>query len=212
MIYNVIGSGSSGNAVILDKHILIDCGVPFKQLQAFAKGLRLVLLTHRHGDHFHEATIRRLVELRPTLRFAMCDWMIPFAVGVIQPSNIDIMHEGKEYQYDGFSVSPFNLVHDVPNCGWRIHLSDPDYKVLYATDTGTMDGVVAKDYHLYLLEANHDREELERRAKEKMDRGEYAYEIRAAANHMSKQQTDEWLMENAADWSDILYLHQHKEV
>jgi len=28
---------------------------------------------------------------------------------------------------------------------------------------------------------------------------------------MSKQQTDEWLMENAAEWSDILYLHQHKE-
>ena len=54
MICNVIGSGSSGNAVILDKHILVDCGVPFKRLQAFAKDLRLVLLTHKHGNYFHE--------------------------------------------------------------------------------------------------------------------------------------------------------------
>lgn len=211
MTCDVIGSGSSGNAVILDKHILIDCGVPFKQLQAFAKGLRLVLLTHRHGDHFHEATIRRLVELRPTLRFAMCDWMIPFAVGVIQPSNIDIMHEGKEYQYDGFSVSPFNLVHDVPNCGWRIHLSDPDYKVLYATDTGTMDGISAKNYDYYLVEANHNEAELEIRAKEKLERGEFSYESRAALNHLSKQKVDRWLLENAGDSSRVVYLHQHKE-
>ncbi|WP_312637271.1 hypothetical protein [Oscillibacter sp.] len=41
-----------------------------------------------------------------------------------------------------------------------------------------MDGVTAKDYYLYLLEANHDREELEQRAGEKMNRGKYAYPIK----------------------------------
>jgi len=208
---NVIGSGSSGNAVILDKHILIDCGVPFKQLQDFSKDLRLVLLTHKHGDHFHQATIRRLVETRPTLRFAMCDWMVPLAVGMIQPSNIDIMHGDKEYQYNGFSVSPFDLVHDVPNCGWRIHFRDPDYKVLYATDTGTMDGVSAKNYDYYLVEANHDEAELEIRAQEKLSRGEFSYESRAALNHLSRQKVDRWLLENAGDSSRVVYLHQHKE-
>lgn len=211
MTCDVIGTGSSGNAVILDKHILIDCGVPFKQLQVYAKDLRLVLLTHKHGDHFHEATIRRLVETRPTLRFAMCDWMVPLAVGMIQPSNIDIMHEGKEYQYSGFSVSPFDLVHDVPNCGWRIHFRDPEYKVLYATDTGTMDGVSAKNYDYYLVEANHDEAELEIRAQEKLSRGEFSYESRAAVNHLSRQKVDRWLMENAGDSSRVVYLHQHKE-
>lgn len=211
MICDVIGTGSSGNAVILDKHILIDCGVPFKQLQAFSKDLRLVLLTHKHGDHFHEATIRRLVETRPTLRFGMCDWMVPLAVGMIQPSNIDIMHGDKEYQYNGFTVSPFDLVHDVPNCGWRIHFRDPDYKVLYATDTGTMDGVSAKNYDYYLVEANHDEVELEIRAQEKLSRGEFSYESRAALNHLSKQKVDRWLLENAGDSSRVVYLHQHKE-
>ncbi len=211
MTCDVIGSGSSGNAVILDKHILIDCGVPFKLIQANAKDLRLVLLTHKHGDHFHEATIRRLVETRPTLRFAMCDWMVPLAVDVIPPENVDIMHADREYQYGSFSVSPFDLVHDVPNCGWRVHFRDPDYKALYATDTGTMDGVSAKNYDYYLVEANHDEAELERRAKEKLERGEFSYESRAALNHLSRQKVDRWLSENAGGGSRVVYLHQHKE-
>ena len=211
MTCDVIGTGSSGNAVILDKHILIDCGVPFKQLQAFSKDLRLVLLTHKHGDHFHEATIPRLVETRPTLRFAMCDWMVPLAVSVIPPSNIDIMHSDKAYRYSGFSVSPFDLVHDVPNCGWRIHFQGPAYKVLYATDTGTLDGVSAINYDYYLVEANHDEAELESRAQEKLSRGEFSYESRAALNHLSKQKVDAWLLKNAWNSSRVVYLHQHKE-
>jgi len=130
---------------------------------------------------------------------------------MIPPSNIDIMHGDKEYQYSGFSVSPFDLVHDVPNCGWRIHFQDPDCKVLYATDTGTMDGVSAKNYDYYLVEANHDEAELEIRAQEKLSRGEFSYESRAALNHLSRQKVDRWLMENAGDSSRVVYLHQHKD-
>ena len=64
----VISTGSKVNAVLLNDEILIDCGVPFRELEPYCKGLRLVLLTHVHGDHFNPETIKRLHILRPAQR------------------------------------------------------------------------------------------------------------------------------------------------
>lgn len=206
---NVIGTGSAGNAVQINR-ILVDCGIPYKLIQPIQRDLSLVLLTHQHGDHFRQSTVRRLAEERPTLRWAMCDWMLPFAKD-INPRQIDILQPETVYNYGKFTVCPVPLVHDVPNCGYRIQFESGE-KVFYATDTGTLDGISAKEYDLYLIESNHDVEELEQRAKEKMERGEFCYEVRAAANHLSRQQADSWLAENVGPFSQIVYLHQHKEV
>ena len=46
---NIINSGSDGNAVIIYKTILIDCGVSFKKIRPFLKDLKIVLLTHIHS-------------------------------------------------------------------------------------------------------------------------------------------------------------------
>ena len=35
----VISTGSKGNAVLLNDEILIDCGVPFRELEPYCKGL-----------------------------------------------------------------------------------------------------------------------------------------------------------------------------
>lgn len=53
MTYNIISTGSKGNAVVINDRILIDIGVPFKALEPVKKDLRLVLLTHQHSDHFN---------------------------------------------------------------------------------------------------------------------------------------------------------------
>ena len=76
MTYNIIGSGSSGNATIVFDHILIDCGVSFTKIAAYVKEIQLVLLTHEHGDHFKASTIRTLHHVRPMVRFACCEWMV----------------------------------------------------------------------------------------------------------------------------------------
>ena len=73
--YNIIATGSKGNAVVIDQKILIDCGVSFKALSKVYRALKLVLLTHIHGDHFQPTTLRLLAEKRPTLRFACCAWL-----------------------------------------------------------------------------------------------------------------------------------------
>lgn len=48
MEYVVIKTGSKGNAVVLKNKVLIDCGVPYKDIKPYIKNLELVLLTHIH--------------------------------------------------------------------------------------------------------------------------------------------------------------------
>lgn len=49
MEYEIISSGSQGNAVVINKNILIDVGVSFKALKNVYKDLKLVLLSHIHS-------------------------------------------------------------------------------------------------------------------------------------------------------------------
>jgi hypothetical protein len=207
--YNIISTGSKGNAVLLDGCILIDCGVPFKAIEPYVDDLKLVLLTHIHGDHFKLSTLCRLAALRPALRFACCDWLVPELAKCVKKRQIDVVKPNYLFVYDGFcTVMPIGLVHDVPNAGWHIYLGDES--AFYATDTGTLEGVSAKHYSLYLIEANHTTEDIERRANEKIERGEYAYEIRASANHLSEEQALDWLAQNVGVNSEYVLLHQHE--
>lgn len=212
MIYNILATGSAGNAVILDDRLLVDCGVPYKTIEPFKRDLRVVFLTHTHGDHFNAATIRRLAHDRPSLRFACCEWMVLalYEAGV-SATQIDVFKPDgwASYYVDGLSVyaSPVALTHNVQNCGWKI--STQAGTVFYATDTGTLDGIEAKNYDLYLVEANHTRAEIEARLAEKEAQGVFAYERKAAENHLSFEQTVDWLTQNMGPDSVWVPMHGH---
>lgn len=208
---NVIATGSTGNAVILEDIVLIDCGVPYKALEAHTKALKLVLLTHIHQDHFKPPTLRRLAQERPTLRFACCEWLVqPLLDAGIPARNIDVLVPGEWYHYSSVLLSPFPLFHDVDNCGYKIHMAGG--KALYATDTGTMEGVEAKDYDLYMIESNHEEAEIQERIQRKLEAGEFVYEYRAAVGHLSREKADAWLAQNATPGkSKVVFLHGHKE-
>ena len=213
MTCNVIATGSKGNAVILGRMILLDCGVPYKLIEPYVRDLRLVLLTHVHGDHFNPATIRRLHMERPALRFGCCQWLVRLLVDAGVPAKcIDVYTLDAVYNYGaGTSVSPFGLAHDVENCGYRVFYAN-DKKVIYATDTGTLDGVIAQGYDLYLIEANHTEAEIAERIQRKLEAGEFVYEYRAAAGHLSREKADAWLAQNATPGkSRVVYLHGHTE-
>ena len=81
--------------------------------------------------------------------------------------------------------------------------------MFYATDTATMDGIEAKGYDLYMIEANHVKAELEARRDAKVAAGEYAYEFNAARNHMSQEQAEDWLYQQMGPNSRYVFLHQH---
>jgi len=212
MKYDIIATGSKGNAVYLDGGVLIDCGVPFYKLSPVLHKIKLVLLTHEHGDHFNKSTVKRLASERPTVRFCCREWMVdPLLKAGVSKRCIDVIRENKGLCYGNgcFTVEPVTLFHDAPNCGWRVFFPDGK-KLFYATDTGTLDGITVKNYDLYMIEANHTVEDIERRASEKIERGEYAYEVRAAANHLSKEQALDWILSNAGASSEFVLLHQHE--
>ena len=202
MNYKIINSGSDGNATILEEIILIDCGVSFKKLSDCYKRLKIILLTHIHKDHFNKKTISKLAIERPTLRFACCKWLV-------KKENIDVLTIGNKYNYKLFKVVPIKLYHDVPNCGYRIFINNR--KVIYMTDTRTLEGIVAKYYDLYLVEGNYLEEELKQRIEMKLAKGEFIYENRVKQTHLSKEYTSNWLMKNMGDNSEYVFMHEHKE-
>lgn len=210
MKYQIISTGSKGNAVVLNEYILMDCGVSFKALSHVLRDLRLVLLTHVHSDHVKVPTVKKLAKERPTLRFgchkSLAEKLIEEGVSSL---SIDVMESGKKYDYGVFQISPIKLYHDVPNFGYRIYSNGQ--KVLYATDTGHMEGITAKDYDLYLIEANYSEDELKERIEKKMAEGEFCYELNVADRHLSQEQASEWLMANMGERSKHVFLHMHEE-
>lgn len=209
MNYNIISTGSKGNAVVIGGIILIDCGVPFSALKGVYKDIKLVLLTHIHSDHFVPSTIKLLHERRPSLRFACCKWLVSDLIkaGVCK-YNIDVLEIGVMYDYGAFKVSPVRLYHNVPNAGYRLYFGTK--KVFYATDTSTLDGISAKNYDLYMVEANYDPKRIIQDINEKKLKGEYAYEMNVLKNHLSVDDCNEFIKRNMGSNSEYVYLHQHK--
>lgn len=207
MDYRIVATGSKGNAVILNDEILLDCGVPYKLLKPYVQRLKLVLLTHIHGDHFNPVTIRALAYNRPTLRFACCGWLAEDCRkhGV---TNLDVLQIGRTADYRVFQVVPIKLYHDVPNCGYRVFWGNK--RMIYATDTVTLEGISAKNYDLYLIEGNYDYT-IHDRIKSKEESGAYVYEHRVLQTHLSVENATEWLLENMGENSHYEFVHQHKE-
>jgi len=211
--YEILATGSDANCTVIERQIAVDMGVPWYKVAPYAKDLALVLLTHTHGDHFNKATVRRMAKNRPSLRWACGPWMVgPLLSNGVDRRCIDVlrMDEWQSYGRLGILVCAIETRHDVPNCAWCIWRDERD-SIFYATDTGTLDGIEAKGYGTYLVEANYRDAELQQRIAEKMDAGGFAYETRAAETHLSWEQATEWLQENMAEWSLWVPMHEHKD-
>ena len=210
MTYNIISTGSKGNAVIINDEILIDCGVPFKDIKPYIKGLKLVLLTHEHGDHFCPSTIKKLAEKRPTLRFGCGKWLINKLIACgVQKWRLDVYSPNTRNNYIDFvSLVMIPLNHNVQNCGYKIYTEDGE-KIIYATDTNDLNGIIAPNFDFYMIEANYEDNEIQQRIAEKVSKGEYAYEKDVLKNHLSKAKADDFIIKNAGINSRFIYLHGH---
>lgn len=210
MNYKIISSCSKGNAVILNNTVLIDCGVSFKKLEDDYKNIKIVLLTHIHSDHFNKSTISKLAFERPTLRFACCEWLLEVLLKCgVNKNNIDILEFGTKYDYKLFKIVPIKLYHDVPQCGYRLFFED--FKVIYATDTKTLEGITAKNYDLYMIEGNYSEDEIQERIKKKIEEGTFVNEFRTIESHLSKEQATKFLVENMKENSEYIFMHEHVE-
>lgn len=212
MRYDVVQTGSAGNMTILGGDIALDMGVSAKKVRPYIPALRLVFVGHQHGDHFNISTIREIARERPTLRFCGGLWMAEkFVAAGVKERNIDVLESGKVYDYGDFQIEPFELFHNVPNYGLKIYRDGE--KALYAVDTGHMDGIEARNFDLYMLEANHTQAEIEAAVAEAQATESFTYRTRAAENHLSYEQAVDWLATQIVDPSKSIWvpLHQHKK-
>lgn len=201
-MYNVIASGSKGNAVLYDDKILVDCGVSYRLLP---KGIRYLLLTHEHSDHFDAQTIIRLYH--DGVKVIAGEWLSDrlHRIGV---KHINAKY-GQTLKSGKYTFSMVKLYHDVENCGWRIFVKD--YKIIHATDTAHLRGIKAIDYDLYAIEHNYSEEEIQRTIELKMANNEFAYEKGAINSHLSIEQAKRFIEKNAGKEHEVLELHKHHE-
>ena len=47
MKYNIIGTGSSGNCVIVNDNIMLDCGLNYKKIKPYLRYIKLIFISHR---------------------------------------------------------------------------------------------------------------------------------------------------------------------
>lgn len=205
MKYRVIQSGSKGNAIIYQDKVMVDCGVPYAEIEEHLKEVKIILLTHEHKDHFNVSTITKVAIKHPAIIFVGCNWMIKKlkAIGQINCKEVELQ---SVHTISEITFSPFQLYHDVPNCGWRISVDDK--MIFHATDTLTLDGIVAKGYDLYAIEHNYDEKIIYQRIEEETEKGLYSHGYGSINSHLSKQQAEAFIERNRKKDSQVLKLHQ----
>lgn len=201
---NVLGSSSRGNAVMyFDNRVMVDCGVGYERIKEFQQKLSLVLLTHCHQDHFSFRTLQLIQSVRPSVRIGCPVWLAEMCEGL---QNVDVYEVGKLYDYGTLQVSPVKLYHDVQNCGYRIFRDGK--KVFHATDTAHLEGITAKGYDLYALEANYDEDKAAEAIRRANEKGEYCYAIGSVNSHLSWQQAMDFFHKNRGEHSQMVELHK----
>lgn len=209
--YEILRTGSSGNCVYLGNGILLDCGVPFKEVEPYLNQIKLVFISHEHKDHMNLITILKLHKLRPTIRFAVGFWLKEKLLEVgIPESSIDSLEQGKVYDYKLFKVMVDVLFHDVKNFAIRIFDAFTKNRILYAVDTARIDHIKAKNYDLYLIEANYDADLLKRNIWEDLEVGKFSYCLRVKDTHLSIQQAKKFIKASASKDSKCEFLHASK--
>lgn len=201
--YEVIASGSSGNAVKIG-NILVDCGVSFKLLKDYLYDIDYLYLTHFHSDHIKESTLNKIKQLFPNIKIIGNESIaIKYGLDIVaqelQPLTIN----------NGDKLTPFKCPHNVENLGFIIEYQNGK-NLIYATDTYTLDFVpcfIKFDY--VFLEANYDEEIIEAMRFAGMNNPKNRISVENAYRHLSKQKSKEFYYWRRKD-KESLYVQLHK--
>ena len=171
--FTSLGSGSSGNATLLEAAtprdgsrptcVLVDCGLPLRQLASrmAARGLQLtdidaVFITHEHSDHVGSVLALQRRCGMPVWASAGT-WAHASAKATDAPT-CHIARDGDAIVVGALTLQPFAVPHDAAE-PLQLTCGDGRHRVGILTDIGepTVDVVRAlQGCDALLLEANHD--------------------------------------------------------
>lgn len=208
MNYEIINSGSDGNCIVIDGFFMIDCGLSYKKIKDKLKNIKLIFISHSHQDHLNKVTIRKISYEKPTIKFVVgsTDLINMLLDCGIRSSNIFALVSNKWYDLGMLRLRLEPLEHDVPNhlCKFEIN----NKRGIYIVDTNTVDNVDAKNYDLYLIEANYMQDVLEKHKQELDENCEYDHLYRVQNVHLSYEQANSFLIENMGNNSIYEYIHK----
>lgn len=151
MNYKVISSGSKGNCVKIN-NVLVDCGVPFTKIKKDLYDVKYLLLTHIHSDHIKPQTLLQILESFPHIQ------IIGNHEVYQQYPVCTIANAGFDIETDDYTFTPFEALHDVLCYGFT--WEHEGKRILYCTDTGSMENAPDLKYDYFFLESNHDEKKL----------------------------------------------------
>lgn len=196
--YNIIGTGSTGNAVRIE-NIMFDCGLPFSKMKEDLYLVDTLLITHSHTDHIKPPTLERIRKEFPMIKvFANANVAYQFEVDTVIGS-CPFKLKGNR------TVIPFDGVHDVPVTGYIVQMKN--LNILYMTDTAKVDppGEIPLDY--IFLESNFDERKLREESKRYKRHGYDPY--LSVTRHLSTQKCKEfYYLHRRNPESVLIELHQ----
>ena len=170
-----LGSGSAGNCYVLEngtEALVIEAGISFKEVKkALNFNIRKivgVVTSHGHMDH-----VGRVKEYENA------------GIPIFKPYESEVIRQVRTY--GSFMIKSFNLVHDVPCCGFLVTHSEMG-QLLYVSDTEYVKYRFERLNHI-LVEANYSAELL----KQNYERG---LRNRVLQTHMELQTTLDFLRVN----------------
>ena len=195
--YNIIGSGSSGNAVRIE-NIMIDCGMPYSKMKEDLYKVDALLLTHSHSDHVKDTTFKRIRKEFPNIK-VYANYHTAYQY------DVDMVIGTAEFKVKKTKVIPFDGVHDVPVTGFVLCIRKMN--ILYMTDTSEVNVPEGYPIDYMFLESNYDEEKLRQTAK-RYRKGKYdPYD--AVLRHLSTRKCKECYYVNRRDKDSVL-IELHK--
>lgn len=210
MKYEIIGSSSKGNCIVVEDILMLDCGVTYTKIKPYLKKVKLIFISHIHKDHLLPTTIQKIAYNKPTMKFVTGSKQVVRKLDDLGVNRDNIIYL---YNFSWFDLGIIKLKiepmhHDAENCG--LHFKRNDKKGIYLVDTGNVDNVNAKNYDLYLIENNYQEEILNKHIQECENNNQFVYLNRVKNTHLSKSQCDDFLIKNMGDNSTFEYIHKSR--
>lgn len=201
-----LSSGSSGNCYCLgtEEHaILIDAGIPVKQIKGYLKDVGIpferimaVFVTHDHADHIK--ALGHLGEKCAVPVYATRETHIGINNNYCMTeklcSSVHYVEKEVPFQFHEFRITPFEVPHDgTDNVGYKIEVGEKVF--CFVTDLGhitdTVSSYILQAQYL-VMEANYDEEMLRMGNYPKFLKDR----IVSPLGHLSNRTTARFLVEN----------------
>ena len=199
-----MASSSEGNAYLIGDgatQILIECGIPWKEIQ---KKTDFVLpdaciVTHAHLDH--AKSVKDIIRLGIPIHMSKATME---EIGGDLPEWLEPMEHRKIFGIGSFLVNPLQMEHDVPCMGFYIYSQHSHESLFFATDTCAIPYRFEGGLDYIMVEANYDIDILNDRIMQGYL--DPVMKNRLVKSHMEIGQTILWLKNQNLDRTKRIYL------